>query len=221
MTQPLKNSTGIRNRRATRNKLIKAVGTILSRKGFKALGINAVARAAGVDKVLIYRYFGGIEQLMGAFACESNFWPTIEELAGGDMDAYARLPLHAKLSQLSVNYTRAIRERPLTQEILAWEMVERNRLTIELESLRENTMTQFYEQFFSQHEVDTDLQALTAIIGAGINYLATRARKIELFNGINLDSPQGWERLQSAIDAIIAGSVNSDLGVDDSGPAAV
>ena len=109
------------------------MGAILSEKGFTALGVNAVARKAGVDKVLIYRYFGGMEQLMEAFARDSAFWPSVEELAGGDTDAYACLSLGEKLSQLAANYAHALRSRPLTLEIMAWEMVERNHLTDELE----------------------------------------------------------------------------------------
>ena len=195
----------MRDSQATRAKLIKAVGDILSEKGFTALGVNAVARKAGVDKVLIYRYFGGMEQLTEAFGRESNFWPSVEELAGGVADAYARLPLAEKLSQLAVNYTHALRSRPLTLEIMAWEMVERNQLTNELEAIRENTIMMFYQNFFSQHHVDLDLIALTAIIGAALSYLVTRARHIDLFNGIDLASDQGWEQLQTGIDTIIAG----------------
>jgi hypothetical protein len=35
----------------------------------------------------------------------------------------------------------AIRTRPITQEILAWEMIEQNELTAELETIRENTIS--------------------------------------------------------------------------------
>jgi AcrR family transcriptional regulator len=47
--------------------LVRAVGTLLARDGFTALGVNAVAKEASVDKVLIYRYFGGMPELLGAF----------------------------------------------------------------------------------------------------------------------------------------------------------
>lgn len=211
MTKISEKKIAARDSRATRAKLIQAVATILSEKGFTALGVNAVARKAGVDKVLIYRYFGGMEQLMEAFGRESNFWPSVEELAGGDADAYARLPLAGKLSQLAINYTHALRTRPLTLEIMAWEMVERNHLTNELEAIRENTIMRFYQLFFSQHHVELDLTALTAIIGAALSYLATRARHIDLFNGIDLSSDQGWQQLQAAIDAIIAGLLPENI----------
>ncbi len=123
-----------RNREATRARLIQAVGTLLAREGFTGLGVNAVAREAGVDKVLIYRYFGGLSELIVAFGREGNFWPSIKELADGDVEAYSRLPVSEQLSRLSRNFIQAIRQRPITQEILAWEMVERNDLTVEFRS---------------------------------------------------------------------------------------
>lgn len=193
----------VRDREATRQRLIQAVGTILAQKGFTSLGVNAVARAAGVDKVLIYRYFGGLPELIIAFGREGNFWPSVEELAGGDVAEYARLPLEAKLSQLSRNFTRAIRNRPLTQEIMAWEMVERTPLTIELETIRENTMLRFFELFFPALIPRLDLLAVAAVIGSAVSYLACRARKVQWYNGVDLQSEKGWQRIEAAIDTII------------------
>jgi AcrR family transcriptional regulator len=194
-----------RDREATRAKLIQAVGAILAREGFLALGVNAVAREAGVDKVLIYRYFSGLPGLIEAFGREGNFWPTIEELAGGDIEAYASLPLREKLRQLTRNFLDGIRSRPLTQEILAWEMVERNELTVELEAIRENRMMRFYEMFFPPDSSGVDLAAVSAIIGSAISYLVTRSRKIQWYGGVDLQSEEGWQRLVQAVDSIVDG----------------
>ena len=196
----------IRDRETTRSRLIEAVGTLLAREGFTGLGVNAVAREAGVDKVLIYRYFGGLPELIVAFGREGNFWPSIKELAGGDVVAFGQLPLAEQLSQLGKNFMAAIRERPLTQEILAWEMIERNELTIELETIRENTMMNFFEMFFHSANKGPDIAAMGAIIGAGISYLVSRGRKIRFYNGIDLDSEAGWQRLEGAIDTMIQGT---------------
>lgn len=54
------------NREETEAKLVAAALAILSEEGFAALGVNAVARRAGTDKQLIYRYFNGIDGLMAA-----------------------------------------------------------------------------------------------------------------------------------------------------------
>jgi AcrR family transcriptional regulator len=53
-----------RDRAATEERILTAVGEVLARDGFAAIGVNAIARQAGVDKVLIYRYFGGLPELL-------------------------------------------------------------------------------------------------------------------------------------------------------------
>ena len=194
-----------RNREATRLKLINAVGEVLAEKGFVHLGVNAVARQAGVDKVLIYRYFGGMPGLIKAFGQEGDFWPSIEELAGGDIDAYRVLSLEDKLKIMGRNYLRGIRKRPLTQEIMAWEMVERNNLTEDLEIIRETRMLRFAELFLQVEEGSVDLMAVVGLMGAGLSYLICRSRRIRWYNGVDLEDEEGWERLENALDLVVQG----------------
>ena len=53
-----------KGRLQTEQKILQALGQVLLEQGFPAVGINAVARQAGCDKVLIYRYFNGLEGLL-------------------------------------------------------------------------------------------------------------------------------------------------------------
>ncbi len=189
-----------RDRAVTEEILIKAVGRLLAQKGFKALGINAVAREAGVDKVLIYRYFGDLSSLIAAFGQDSDFWPSASELAGGAPEQFRKLPLADRMSGLARNYFEAIRRRPVTQEIMAWELIERNKLTAALEDLRENRMLLFYEEFMPEYAQRQDFLAITAIVGAAINYLVTRSRHTQVFSGVDLSRDSGWQSLMAAID---------------------
>jgi AcrR family transcriptional regulator len=200
-----------RDSEMTRKRLIGAVGTLLAREGFKALGINAVARQAGVDKVLIYRYFGGMPGLIKAFGQEGDFWPSLQELAGGDMASFSALSQAERLSAMARNFMQAIRKRPLTQAIMAWEIVEKNELTEELEVIRENNIMRFFELFFPSTGLNgRDVQAIVGLVGAGISYLIIRSNKIRSYSGIDLTSEQGWQRLADAIDSIITGLVSTD-----------
>jgi AcrR family transcriptional regulator len=199
----------LRDREATRARLIAAVGNLLARKGFKALGVNAVAREAGVDKVLIYRYFGGLPQLIAAFGQEGDFWPSVSELTGGDPVAFGRLPLDERLRRLTRHFVAGIRRRPLTLEILAWETVERNELTAELEMIRENTHLRLTEMFFPAGAGGADLQAVLGLVGAGLSYLALRARDVQWYNGVDIQSEDGWRRIEAAVDQIVAGLLSS------------
>jgi AcrR family transcriptional regulator len=196
-----------RDREVTRRLLIEAVGKTLAGQGFARLGVNAVAQEAGVDKVLVYRYFGGMQGLITAFGQEGDFWPSIEELAGGDIESFRQLPLANKLCALGRNFLTGIRKRPLTQEIMAWEMVERNDLTVELDTIRETRMLRFAEMFLPPDGRGIDLMAISAVIGAGISYLVCRSRTVRWYNGINLTDDEGWKRIEQGIEQIVKGTV--------------
>jgi AcrR family transcriptional regulator len=197
----------VRNKSITRKRLISAVGSLLAKKGFKGLGINALAREAGVDKVLIYRYFGGLPGLISAYGKEGDFWPSALELAGGDFHGYANLSLSEKLSVLTRTYIKALRKRPVTCEIMIWEMSERNELTAELEEVRESSMMEFFQMFLLTEDNKKDLQVVVALIGAAISYLVLRSKNIDLYAGLDLSSDRGWKRLEKAIEVLIRGLV--------------
>ncbi len=199
-----------RNKHITRKRLISAVGSLLSKEGFKGLGINALAREAGVDKVLIYRYFGGLSGLIAAYGKEGDFWPSALELAGGDLHGFGKSSLSEKLSVLGRTFTEALKKRPVTREIMIWEMIERNELTSELEAIRENSIVEFFQMFLLDKETEYDLQAVLALIGAAISYLVLRSKNIDLYGGIDLSSDQGWQRLQNALDVVIRGMVGNN-----------
>jgi len=198
----------IRDKQITSRRLISAVGSLLAKKGFKGIGVNAVAREAGVDKVLIYRYFGGLEGLIAAFGEEEDFWPSALELAGGDLQKFSQMPLDKRLSEFASNFIRSLRKRPLTLAIMAWEMIEPNGLTEELERIREQSIMEFFQMFFIKDQARVDLQAIIMLIGAAISYLVVRSRNIDLFGGLDLGSEQGWERIEKAIETITHGVLN-------------
>jgi AcrR family transcriptional regulator len=189
---------------------VEAVGALLAREGFFGIGVNAVAREAGVDKVLIYRYFGGLPGLMAAYGREGDFWPTVEEMAGGDVEAVRRMDPVGMTALLLKNFMTGLRRRPVTLEILAWEVQERNELTVELEKVREAVglalIETFYPAWAGGAEPGRDLAGLVALTAAGIMYLVMRAhRGVEVFNTVDLADDEGWRRLEDAIDAMARG----------------
>jgi AcrR family transcriptional regulator len=94
----------IRDKQITIRRFISEVGSLLSREGFKGIGVNAVAREAGMDKVVIYRYFGGLTGLIEAYGKEGDLWPSALELAGGDIKNFSQLSLSDRLSSFAGNF---------------------------------------------------------------------------------------------------------------------
>ncbi len=190
-----------RDAAATRKRILDAVGSLLVREGFGALGVNAVAREAGVDKVLIYRYFGGIDHLLEAWGNELDFWPSVAEILG---DAQEPDPAEFAVGMLK-RHLHALRVRPHTLEVMAWEAVERHPLTRILDRIRETRAEQLMEAIPAQlFGPGQDLPAISALLNAGLQYLLLRSRTVERYNGVLIASPEGWARIESALQTICA-----------------
>jgi len=189
-----------RNKARTRSAILAAAGRLLAREGFRNLGINAVAREAGVDKVLIYRYFGGMEDLLKAYAEAGDFWPSAESLVAAVRTG--RPSDDAELAaDLLIAFGRAIRSRPITQEIMRWELLERNELTDALARYREDEAVKLLGLLHQSSEVD--VQAIGALLAAGQTYLLLRAKTAETYDGLRLDEDADWARVEDAIRRLV------------------
>lgn len=197
--------TNIRNRNETEARLISAMGELLAQQGFAKIGVNAVARQAKVDKVLIYRYFDGLDGLIDAYAASHDFWPSVDDIlgAGEQREQLLSQPFEQILSQVFERYCEEIRSRPLTLEIMAWETIERNSLTIALENTRERVGMETMQALSHIDAPDLDWPAITALFSAAIHYLAVRGRKINVYNGVQLNDESGWQRIVAAMQLLI------------------
>ena len=126
----------VRDRRATEERILAAVGHVLARDGFSGVGVNAIAREAGIDKVLIYRYFGGLPELLRIWGASGRFWPRVSDLLLADPDLPSR-PAAERYVRFFDHFIDELRRRPLTLEVLAAEVQQRNELTEILEAERE------------------------------------------------------------------------------------
>lgn len=189
-----------RNRDETSARLLAAVGEVLARDGFAALGVNAVAKQAGVDKVLIYRYFGGLPELIQAWGESGRFWPGVDELVGPHRAAFLQLPLAERYARFFEHFIDGLRARPLTLEIMAAEITERNELTAILETERE-TWGAEAARLLGDDAWDRRpaLRGVTLLLVAGVQYLLVRSRTIRLFGGLDIRSDRDWATLKASV----------------------
>lgn len=192
----------------TKRKLIKAVGSVIGREGFKGFGVNKIAKAAGVDKVLVYRYFGGLPGLVEAYSKTVDFWPTVEELIGPDPDAVRKMPPDQQMAEFCKSFMAAMRKRPVTQDILAWELFERNELSKKLEDVRIRTILECFE-CLDEIPADENLSAIVVLMGGAIYHLLLRSRINGYIGGIDLESEKGWDKINKGIDLLLAGIFNT------------
>lgn len=192
-----------RDRSATEARIVAAVGEVLARDGFAGTGINAIAKQAGVDKVLIYRYFGGLPELLKHWGASGQFWPGVHELIGPRPAAFLALPAAERYARFMEHFVDGLRARPLTLEILAAEVVERTDLTVILEAEREAWGEQAAQLLGGEEFADRpELRGLTVLLISGVQYLLVRSRKVRVFGGLNIQSDAGWAELKAAVRAM-------------------
>jgi hypothetical protein len=88
----------------------------------------------------------------------------------------------------------------LTLEILAAEVLERNELTAILEAEREAWGEEASRLLGGKEFARRpELQGLTLLLVAGVQYLLVRSRRMRLFGGIDIRSDDGWATLKAAV----------------------
>jgi AcrR family transcriptional regulator len=189
-----------RDRGATEERILAAVGEVLAHDGFGGIGINAIAKQAGVDKVLIYRYFGGLPELLRAWGGSGRFWPRVQDLLGPDPQALLALPMAERWARFFEHFIAELRHRPLTLEILAAEVQDHNELTVILEAEREQWGDDAVRLLGGpEMKARPWVQDVTLLLVAGVQYLLLRSRRVRLFGGIDIRSDAGWKRLQHSV----------------------
>ena len=184
-----------RSRLKTEQRILEAVGSLLLEQGFPAVGINAIARQAGCDKVLIYRYFGGFDELLLAFAETTALWWEVDEIITESAADCSGLPLHEYLQTLLDRYVAALEARPLALEIMAWEMSAQNNLTQALARTRSErgmALVKRIRAYYQQPNID--IGGILGVFGAAINYLVIRTR-----HQSQQYKTEEWWRLQQTI----------------------
>ena len=191
----------------TRARILDALARIILRDGLSAVGINALAREAKCDKVLIYRYFGDLGGIYAAFAASREFWWTVDDLTR-DIDT-ERISGPDAMKLFMRRHVDAIRSRPVTLAVMAEEATNRTALVVALETVREERALALGEWIGRNLKFPRgiDFAAVALVLSSATTYLAVRARKIRVMSGVPIKTDEDWERIFVALDALIEGLV--------------
>lgn len=191
----------------SREAFLQALERLLSRPDAPEPGINAVAREARLNKVLIYRYFDSWNGLLETFARRMNPWrelriETEAGLASGTWSNLADL-----LRWLLRAYLRRLAGSPLLQNLLRLSLIRRGPLQAALERDREQeglTLLQLVTARFSVPE-GTDAAAFSAVLIGGLTWLMVAGPQAGTFNGIAFSGPgaDAVDRLEKTIDVLV------------------
>ena len=175
-----------RDRFETRATILRSATELIAAHGVRALGVNALAEAAGCDKVLIYRYFGGLDGVLESLGAERMLWPRVEiEKEGGDPS------LAEALQSVVLEEWAAISGDALLRQAAAAELGGDNALGRAEAAQRAERHAEIISSLRTTHRVPpyVDLDALLELLSAAVTLLALRTPA----------TPQGWRRMEKTI----------------------
>lgn len=191
--------------RTVREKLLETLADILARDGFDALSLESVAKAAGLERTVVLRHFRDLDDMVSALGRSARFWPTVAEMREEVDDRLPFLPLRAQLAQYFKATIRGLLARPRTLDILAWELLSRNRFTRLLELPRVRQSLEFFEGVTGEIPESLDLTAVVAVLGGAAMFLSVRSRQSGVFGGLNLYDDADRERVDRVLEQLLAG----------------
>jgi AcrR family transcriptional regulator len=186
-----------RDRFATRAAILDSAATILSTLGAPALRINALADAAKCDKVLIYRYFGGLDGVLKALGAERMLWPNMEIGEDSDGSSLADAVRTALLEEWA-----AITDGALIRAAVAAESNGNGALAPAVAEQRAESHARVIAQLRASHRIPqyTDLPALVELVSAALAMLALRAAPAT--QSSDSVTPGGRRRIEKMVGAI-------------------
>jgi len=197
-----------RRRQETEQVIIDALRTLIVSEGFNNVGVNAVAKQAGVSKELIYRYFGDFNGLILKMMGQQDYWSMGYHKPLDDTGHPAEITQGDEIARMVIDQGRQMRGQPDLQEIRRWELVSKSKASTVLAEMRQRASL----QFLSSLDVDenSDEAIMTALLLGGILYLTLRGKTAPEFFGLKLNNEESWNRIEKAVHAIVRRHFDQD-----------
>jgi AcrR family transcriptional regulator len=194
-----------RDRPKTEQGILDAAKAVLAETGFSAFGVNAIARRAGCDKQLIYRYFGGLDGLIDAIALDLA---DLFRDAMGDDPAQAFPTYEALIEHLLLSLLDAFLASDLLLRVAAWEVFDPTPVTIRLSHQRGAALAAWVEARRGAllPPPGVDAAAINASLIASVQHLVLSARAVGSFAGIPLETRADWDRIRVVLRIMVHSS---------------
>ena len=192
-----------RNRAMTTQRIVAAFEEVIAERGIEGLGINRIAEKAGVSKVLIYRYFGGIDGLVTYYIKMGKLFPTFDNRMIAQIQPTHSTDMGRVWSRQVIQTFRGFRASKAGREILKATVIDNDELAdIAGKAQDEELSRMVAELSFIE---GTDSQAIAAVMLSAMTHLTLLAQSNRTMIGIDLRDDANWKRIEQAVKIIYAG----------------
>ena len=188
----------MKSREQTESKILEAVASIVESDGFEKLGINTIALKANVSKMLIYRYFGGLEELVARFIMQKDYWANTDTLI------FNPHSVGDSIKSMFRNQIEQLRNDVTLRRLCRWELSCHNACIDRLRDKREENGCNLIKVVSRLTGCfNSEVASLASILSASISYLTLIEDQCPTYNGIALQTDKGWEQIAQGVDMIV------------------
>lgn len=205
----------LRDKERTKVKMIQAVGKVLLKKGYTGLNASAIAKEAGIDKSLVWTYFGSLDNLVEEYIAQRDFWKFKAKENIENLTVVPKEVNEHDMSALLQFQYKALLEDEMLQHIMLWGISEKKDFLRHLSDERELIGEEIFKNIDPQFKDSIiDIRAILAIVLAGIYYLTLHGKTNgSLFCGIDLNTAHGEQRINESIAKIISMAYQNNMKV--------
>ncbi len=163
----------VRNKRRTteevKSDILDAVGKVLVKHGYNQLGVEIVAKEAGMDKAMLYRHFENFEGILKAYVEQEDFWLNFLVKHGK-----STIKNHVTFFQnmFEAQFKELLKNKEL-QQLLIWELADKRSMMKDVAKRREHMAGDILQQSKKLlNHADINVNNILAILTAGLYYLA-------------------------------------------------
>lgn len=172
--------------------LIEAVSTIITEEGFSKIGINKIAKTAGCDKVLIYRYFGDLDGLITTWAKKHDFYIQAYDAFINRVENVSQVNLREITKEILLAQLHFTKESKMHQELLLWELSGGLKFKA-IRDLREENGHKLQKMLELKANIkDLNISMYITLLVASINYIVLSTLEYPQFNGIDFSDDTSW-----------------------------
>ncbi|GAB3800286.1 TetR/AcrR family transcriptional regulator [Spirosoma humi] len=189
-----------RNRAETTQRIVNALEDVLAEQGLEGARINQIAEKAGISKVLIYRYFGGLDGLMEYYVRMGRMFPQFTPAMLDQIRPIHQDDLAKVWYRQAIQMFRYMRTSKAAREVLKANVVENDPTADVISKAQDDELMRLVNQL--SFIEGPDIQAVSAVMLGALSYLTIQAQNNHTMVGIDLRSEQGWQRIEGAVKVI-------------------
>lgn len=192
-----------RNRSNTIQRIVEALETVILERGLEGLSITHVAEKADVSKVLIYRYFGGLDGLLDHYVRMGKLFPIYSTEFETQIHPERKSDLSRVWYRQVILLYRSFRRSKIAPQILRATFLETSSMAEVISKAVDEEKTRLVNQL--SFTAGADNEAISAVILGGMSYMTIMAQQNRLVMGLDLREEANWKRIEEAVKLLYIG----------------